>query len=146
MALNKEVMRELLRVVFVTEQQLEEFLDDLIAADEAIRNKPPAPTNQKELNELESFAAQYGVSENAWISIPRLPKPNCEWCVAGWALVAAGVAAYAAATGGIGVVGLGKWIITTYKTSSTVAHAMAAAGVAGATAGGIARAACPQCN
>ena len=98
--------------------------------------------NENELKELESFAAARNVQER-WINFP---KPNCNWCIAGWTVAAAAIAAFAAASGGIGTVALGQWIITTYGVSSTTAHAIASAALAGGGVGAIAYAACPQCR
>ena len=81
------------------------------------------------------------------IHLPDPSKPlRCAACVAGWATVAAGIAAYAAATGGIGIVALGDWIVATYGVSTTTALAGASAAVAGGSAAAIAYAMCPDCH
>ena len=77
---------------------------------------------------------------------PTTREWQCAACVVGWTAVVAGAAAFFASTGGIGVVAVSNYIVSTYSVSTATAHAIAAGVVAGTPTALIAKQLCPTCD
>jgi hypothetical protein len=135
-------LRDKLKEKLPSQQKIDEFVSEVLRAINA--RSTPLAGGTDPVGHAEALGG---------IPFPKIPNPledlskkaKCATCVAGWATAAAAIALYAAGTGGIGIVTLQGWIVAEFGVSSAVALKAASAAVAGASAGGIAYAMCPDC-